>query len=372
MKLRRRIMATGTFDPWQQVFTMSMLVNREGKVTGETAGQLQEALDSTVRGDLSDPQFQSLIGDSWQIVWGPCVYQNAGSGVADNAMLVVQNTASNMYVVAIAATNFHSTFDKLTEDASVKPIMAWPYGQAMPPGTTFPSGVAISPGTGIGVGILQGMQDENSNKPLATFLQSVQSAAATLVFTGHSLGGALAPALACSLITQGALDPGQWADVYVYPTAGPTPGNGAFGTLFQTLFPQTAVGAQPWEIWNSLIWNNLDIVPHAWNQTTLSQISGLYAPTVHPGIAILVLLGTAQANAQGQGYQQLPSNGALPGTFLPPSDIPNPVVKPPTQYPFLAEALYQHIDAYFSLLGVQSLQTLLQSSPASLLAQKAA
>jgi Lipase (class 3) len=366
-------MSTGTFDPWQQVFTMSMLVNREGHATGQTAAQLQGNLASIIQDDLEDSQFQSLIGDSWEIAWGPCVFQNSGSGVVDNAMFVAENTATNTYVVAIAATSFHSVFDKSVEDASVNPIKAWPYGQAMPPGATFPAGVAIAPGTTLGVNVLLNMPNaEGQTGPsLAAFLQSVQSSTATVVFTGHSLGGALAPTLACALITQGDLDPADWAHVYVYPTAGPTPGNASFVTLFQTLFPQTAAGSQPWQVWSSLLWNSLDIVPHAWNETTLSQIASLYLPTVSPGAIVLGALAAAALSAQGQGYQQLPSKGALAGTFLPPSSIPNPLASP-ASFPFMAEALYQHIDAYFALLGVQSLQLLLASPATALLSEKAA
>lgn len=346
-------MSTGTFDAWQQVYTMTHLVNSEASVQGETAAQLQAALESTIQASLSSPGYQALIGSAWTLAWGPCVYQNQGSGVVDNAMFVAQNTDSNTFVIAIAGTSFHSAFDKITEDASVNPIMAWPYEQTMPSGATFPAGVSIAEGTSTGVDILQDMQD-STGQPLEAFLQSVQSSSATLIFTGHSLGGALAPTLACALITQGALDLSQWGHVYVYPTAGPTPGNGAFVTLFQTLFPQTTVGAQPWQVWNALLWNNLDVVPHAWNSTTMSQILGLYEPTVSPGPATIGLVLGAEKRASGQGYQQLPSNGPLTGTIIPPSQIPDPMVNPAVN-PFLAEALYQHIDAYRSLLGVQAL-----------------
>ena len=348
-------MSTGTFDQWQQVFTMIHLINKEGGAQNETASQLQGQLETTIQTSLNDPGYQALIGSSWTLAWGPCVYQDNNSGVVDNAMFVAQNTATNTFVIAIAGTSLHSSFDKITEDASVNPIMAWPYDQTMPSGAAFPADVCIAKGTSIGVDTLQGMQD-SKGRSLEAFLQSVQSNSATLVFTGHSLGGALAPTLACALITQGALDLSQWGPVYVYPTAGPTPGNGAFVTLFQTLFPQTTVGAQPWQVWNSLIWNSLDIVPHAWSSTTMSQILGLYEPTVFPGLGTITLVQDAEKRASGQGYQQLPSNGPLTGTIVLPKDIPNPILDPSTD-PFIVEAYYQHVNAYLSLLGVQALES---------------
>jgi hypothetical protein len=350
------------FDPWQQVFTISMLANGEAKVTGKTATELQQQLAATLHSRLKNPAFQALIGSSWEIVWGPCVFQNRfwgrGSGVADNAMFVARNTASHLHVVAIAATNFHSIFDMFKEDAAVNPILPWPYGQTLPPGLHFPADVHIAPGTSRGVDLLQNMKD--ANRSLAAFLQSIQSTSATLVFTGHSLGGALAPTLACALITQGNLNPANWKNVYVFPTAGPTPGNGQFVTLFQSLFPQSAAGAKPWQIWNSLIWNSLDIVPHAWNTTTLSQIENLYAPKVRPHLQVLDLLRDAERSAKDQGYQQLPSNGALAGTFVPLGELHERIMT--LFVPFLAEALYQHIGAYFGLLAVQDLQPLLKET----------
>jgi hypothetical protein len=363
-------MSEGTFDPWQQVFTMSMLANRDSNLTGNTSTLLGD-LASVLQTDLSDPGFQALIGSSWEVVWGPCVFENQTDGqtdnVEDNAMYLAHNMASNMYVVAIAATNPISRFDKLMEDASINPIEEWPYGQTLPSGASFPAGVAIAPGTSMGVSILQGMRD-STGQPLATFLQSVQSSSATLVFTGHSLAGALAPTLACALITQRLLDPSQWAHVYVYPTAGPTPGNAGFVMLFATLFPQTAAGTQPWQVWNSLLWNSVDLVPHAWNSTTLSEIASLYGSAVPAGPVVSDLLWAAEKSAQNQGYQQLPSSGSLPGAVVPPDNLP-PLPFPvplilsgPDAKTFLAEAYYQHANAYFSFFQVQALQELLQST----------
>jgi hypothetical protein len=369
-------MSAGTFDLWQQVFTMSMLANRDSQLTGN-ASMLEGDLAQTLHNALNNAGFQALIGSSWEVAWGPCVYENQDDLIKDNAMYVAHNTASNIYVVAIAATNPISNFDLFQEDWAVNPIKAWPYGTTLPSGTSFPADVAIAPGTSLGVDILlQQMADPTTGQPLAAFLQSVQSTSATLVFTGHSLAGALAPTLACALITQGDLDSSQWAHVYVYPTAGPTPGNAGFVELFATLFPQPTAGTQPWQVWNSLLWNSLDLVPHAWKSTTLNEVANLYGSTAPAGLVVAGILVKASQKAFDQGFMQLPSNGSLPGTLVAPAELPPFQIPPssplssifsndPTEamdITYLTEAYYQHGAAYFSFFQVQDLLTLLQSS----------
>lgn len=251
-------------------------------------------------------------------------------------MFVAYNMASKTFVVAVAATNPLSAYDLLGEDASVNPITSWPYGQTLPSGGSFPAAVAIAPGTIAGVNILQAMKD-STNQSLWKFL-----------------------------ITQGQLDPSQWAQVYVYPTAGPTPGNEGFSALFAGLFPQTTAGEQPWQVWNSLLWNSLDIVPHAWNSTLMNEIATLYGSTAPAGEYVSKSLTKAIARAQNQGYEQLPNGGSLEGAVVSLSDLPPAQFKlpdgiDPASKAFLQEAAYQHGPAYFSLFDVLPMLSRLRS-----------
>ncbi|MEN9864973.1 MAG: hypothetical protein RL748_563 [Pseudomonadota bacterium] len=58
------------------------------------------------------------------------------------------------------------------------------------------------------------------------FLNSKVNANDTLIFTGHSLAGALSPTMAMFLYS----DPANsgWKSIHVQPSAGATPGNAAF------------------------------------------------------------------------------------------------------------------------------------------------
>ncbi|HEX3553890.1 MAG TPA: hypothetical protein VIA62_11745 [Thermoanaerobaculia bacterium] len=337
-------MAQGTFDLWQQTFTLAMMANAERGQTG-SATQLADNLSSAIQDRLGNSGLQSLIGSSWEIAWGPCVSQAPDSTYADNAMYVAHDTVNNIYVVAIAATNYASTYDIDIEDLDVTPI-PWPYGSSAPNGTK------IATGTNDGVTALLAMQSQGQT--LLSYLQGrTDASTSTLIFTGHSLGGALAPTLALALTTL-SLTPSDWKAMYVYPLAGPTSGNAAFATYFSQTFHQSATGSQPWQVWNADLANRLDTVPCAWNEQTLSSIPNLYTPNITASPEVRAKVAGLEVLALGSGYTRIGTANDLTGSSVQGSGN--------TEAVFEQEALYQHIYAYFLLLGVQTLLTLSDGS----------
>lgn len=337
-------MAQGTFDLWQQTFTLSLMSNSEQGQKG-TATELAANLSSTIQGRLGNSGLQNLIGSSWEITWGPCVFQAPDSTCADNAMYVAHDTVNGIYVVAIAGTNSVSKYDIFTEDLSIKPI-SWPYGGSVAFGTN------ITTGAKAGVDALLGMQSQGQT--LLSYLQTRADALrSTLIFTGHSLGGALSPTLATALTGKG-LNLRDWKVVYVFPTAGPTPGNGAFATYFSQTFPQLAMGSQPWQVWNADLANGLDVVPCAWNERTLSSIPTLYAPNITASPMVKAKVFALELLAFGSDYTRIGTANVLEGSSVQGSGNTGAV--------FEQEALYQHIYAYFQLLGIQALLALTDSA----------
>jgi hypothetical protein len=337
-----------TYSLQQQLFAISLLVNSGSKAFG-SASSIEQKLDESILAALGPGPLADLIG-AWRVAWGPVVYEHF-IGRATNVMFVAASTDSSnqpVYVVAVAATSENSIYDILVEDSAVT-LEAWPY--ALPGGTPTP---AITQGTIDGVNALRAMADPATGQTLQAFLSGVQGTAdATLVFTGHSLGGALSPALALSLFgapAGGTLNPSAWGAVYVYPTAGPTVGDQAYADFWKGVFPPVQAGG---ESWNELVWNDLDVVPHAW--ALLDGIDTLYPASELPWTPCLTRIQQGMlarvANAGGRFVQ--PQNVPLPGTFAPWAGAGSSTDM--VTY-FLTEMLHQHIWAYLSLLNVTGLE----------------
>jgi hypothetical protein len=181
----------------------------------------------------------------------------------------VSRSGTDTYVVAIAGTNGNSTYDIIQLDLNVSFMTWFPLG-VTPQGCTRPTSLVpskVSRGTALGITNLLEMRDAGRGN-LQDFLNGVANSPAgpnaTLVFTGHSLGGALAPALALWLYPHHA--PRRWKAVHVLATAAPAPGDEAFSEAFAAAFPFVEESHVPadYGFWNKVIWNRLDVVPHAW------------------------------------------------------------------------------------------------------------
>jgi pimeloyl-ACP methyl ester carboxylesterase len=315
----------------QKAFVFSMISSGAANMTG-TPKQLEQAVrDKFAKITTTYPQY---LGTPWKLAWGPVVHEEGSSGVADNTAFVAQGAGDGgkpLYIVAIAGTNPVSAFDIYTEDLSVHDQVAFGgRGQGK-----------ISNGTHIGRKIIEELSDGGT---LLKFLTDAGGQNATVVFAGHSLGGALAPTVALDYVAVQGLDSRRYANIYVCPTAGPTPGDLFFSSLYKRTFPAR-------DGFNENLKSSLDAVPHAWSD--LGGIKAIYEPHGIKSPCINFLISVLQAKIVITFYSALP-NREFTATF-------NEDLKPPV-FPddpddhadlavrFAMQALYQHINGYIAHL----------------------
>ncbi len=407
-------MASTTLDSYQQVFALSMLSNRAASYSG-SATNLQQQLQyelapfltnvPVISGVTWPTAAQSAAGaaaiGNWQLEWGPAVFRSGDKDeiqVADNAMFVASSTGFTrpdgttgpVYVVAIAATNPISLYDWEVEDGDVHPRVDFNVFTSTPVPNPTPATALyilwhlqapyISAGTAIGVtNLLSLVSPTGAAAPgttLLDFLSTVKTASGpkpALIFTGHSLAGALSPTLAYYLTASAPNNPtaqtavSNFSQVAAYPTAGATPGNSVFSGNFNSAFRQTPAGSLPYQQWNTNHWNYYDVVPHAWSTTSAANLTQV--PTLYGGCPgdIKTAINLAIDNASGiqpLAYDALPNaplNQANPATvqagtsMIVPKNQPvgGPTltgiplsVPPATDEDFLLQLAVQHVGMY--------------------------
>jgi hypothetical protein len=305
-----------------------------------TAGEIANCVLSSV------PE----LSGQWKIVWGPRVYDFPiiSKGHSNNTMLVVQNTDNpNMYAVAIAGTDPKSWSDWVFEDFWVWDTRPWHYGNL--PASLNPQ---ISAATSVGLSTLQAIAPVSGTPAqglaLREFFSSIVSNTSediSIYVTGHSLGGALAPAVACWLNdTKSTWDEKGQSTIHAYAFAGATPGNADFATWMNSQFQGDQLVR---------VSNTLDMVPHAWNYDTMLEIQNLYpAPYSLPSLLDGVIRGIA-TKLQAIDYQFVGEGSqiqAIDGSIYDVDPLPSAQIER-----FFAQVLKQHVDAYPEKLGLPDL-----------------
>jgi hypothetical protein len=241
-----------------------------------------------------------------------------------------------LYVVAIAGTNGASLFDQV-EDLDIDPT-DWKVKGNNSLGAQVTKGDwdGLVKLLGMGWGIL-------INKNVREFLKEIKNQSeVTLWFTGHSMGGALAPMLMLALMDpDSTLDTSEtnlsrWKQVNLLATAGPSIGNQAFVDHFRKVF--SAGNA-------TFVWNGNDVVPHAWNSGTMQALTtpnNIYGITFPDKDSLAGVLAFEQQKAAKQSYVQFESNRGFTYPLQSYADSDNWTA----DSQFMAQLGYQHLNAY--------------------------
>lgn len=166
-------------------------------------------------------------------------------------------------------------------------------------------------------------------------------------------GGAVSPVVGLGLVQAGMI---QQSSTYILPSAGPSPGN---ADLFQDqkgnpVFPPGTPSSQPYAVYNTDLYNTLDVVPQAWSTdpksnrnmaNVLSIYAGHLGPILENCVEGLVKRFTNLANQSGIVYEP------LPGTSLTGPPIPSMITDLNTLVSTIGT---EHMASYWGFIGVQA------------------
>jgi hypothetical protein len=257
-----------------------------------------------------------VAGATWTLLWMP-----DDQAVPVNFAYLVRDETGR-HVLAIRGTYPNPFSSAYWEDAQQDS----PFGTMQPwPGATV-TGAEVSAGTWTGLRSLLALS--GGGRTLSAVLTGL--GAADLYFTGHSLGGTLAPVL--GLWTASA-NPAPTLAVYAF--AGMSPGNAAFA---QEYAGQARLSGRSWR-YN----NTLDTVPYGWDRV-LETLS-FYQPKPQGGVIVQALQLAMALRLVPYDFASVGEEVKLTGVLFPPAVSVDFIA-------YLIENLSQHLpDTYLTLLG---------------------
>ncbi|KAI0100078.1 hypothetical protein GGR51DRAFT_533760 [Nemania sp. FL0031] len=317
------------FNLFQQIYCFAMMTGIVGDITASEK-DLQDAMIATFN------EVVPGLSGSWTISWGPRVYKEDDKPDTgpDNVWFAAIDEIQKICVVAIAGTQSNSLPD-LYQDFDVIEVVdfngwvrQWSKDGIPQPKNANPTADKTLPycakGTCAGVwNVLKNASTAASEGiRIDEYLRSLDSSY-TIVFTGHSLGGALAPMSALGLTKASLLGDHT---VKVLPSAGVSPGNEILTADYVNTFPKDPPSGEGYQVYNLDYYNTLDVVPQAWSVHSEDDrnLNIILDRIIHPSEDYLPKLRELLAGAIGLSvlsqvrYTPLPG---LPFTGPPPPDV---------------------------------------------------
>ncbi|KAJ1324018.1 triacylglycerol lipase [Microdochium nivale] len=349
------------YNAAQQVYCLSAASNAVGSMSA-TEAVMQAAMESALQEKL--PQ----IMGGWEVSWGPRVYSRYPKYdlPPENVCFAATSKVQKRVVVAVAGTAPPAGFDWL-DDANVYEsvnLTSW-FGKwtmqqrpTPPVGEWFVHARDMVCSEGAANGVFNTLTNPASDGALLwEYLQNIPSDY-TVIFTGHSMGGAIVPVLALGLQQTGMISAGS---VYTMTSAGPSIGNEAFVQGYKQAFPIKQHGSPAdYATLNSDLFNSNDIVPQAWStiatdDRTLDNIAyAIYKSAditenlLWDAILSIVKIGKGLSESSWVGYRP------IPGT---PFIKTPPLLQPIQSMDDAADSvLEQHTRFYWEYIGIQKFE----------------
>ena len=312
------------------------LGDRALATTRDAANYAADATDHLAPDSAAYERIRRLSGKllNYQRLWGIAEWLTGRVGAAMGDMLRVESIARMISLRQRLIETLDSSLQKFVEVpvAMLSPGLEELAGKRRP-----------------GIGLLE----------LLGNLAAIHGDELELYVTGHSKGGALAPALALFLDDTQRNDeipvrrhyrwnPASRAAIHCFAFAGPTPGNTAFAEYFNR-----HLGRRFYRYGNQL-----DIVTHAWQSDRLRGLAGIFGESATPPPGLELVFGEMAEEVERLDYTH-------PGLDFPVTDAPgNRVEKHVIEFTgplqagnnsYLLQALHQHVEAYIDLLGLGKL-----------------
>ena len=355
---------------FRQVFSLSIASDQVYRLAG-TIENLLDALRRRVNDTLASLNPKGLSSSQrgmWQLNWGPVVWKtgtDASTTGPDLSWYVAYHdnlefedgSLHPTYVIAVAGTPAKSVnqfvdFDAYVSDGQFK---TQPTEVSRDAQDAIKPYITLSTARAIHTLLTNPAPSVAGVRTLLNFINGVKSTKDPItrtlprfVFTGHSVGGAIAPSVALALVSSGVIPVER---TLTYSTAGPSFGNASFANLFERTFrARVTSGADGYRSWNINLVNTLDVVPQAWchqhrisPSQNLNNIPTIYGTPMVPDAIRTTDTLIASISDSGVVFKPLPSR-YFTGT--------RPSAPPASVDAFLQIAVQQHVQAYLGEVGI--------------------
>lgn len=275
----------------QTMLALAFLADLESSKAIKSQPEAETAAQTNINTFLQSDGCAQGIG-AWELCQKPIIYVAHKDGAPKDTMTsrnttvilkkvplntTKKETKTQEFVIGVAGTNFINSYDWFTEDVQITKQIPWStnivsYGTSeyTRPKTNLKK--VVSESTAIALSNTWNIGNSDGSTLTELLKNSLPTEGEVIIsVTGHSLGGAISPALALALEENKAdwCPSGVTATISTYIFAGPTAGDKDWVKyLKENLDGVTSV------------YNSHDLVPHAWNLDMIKDMRTLFTPNL--------------------------------------------------------------------------------------------